>query len=62
MELAHHCHHGHCGADVVEETDITGDYLQVSMVVGVRVNELDRLLREQGCIRRITFLCVCGNT
>ena len=48
VELSDHGHHGDRGVDVVEETDVAADDLQVSMVVGVGVDELDRPLREQG--------------
>ena len=46
VELAHHCHHCHCSVDVVEEADIAPNDLQVTVVVGVRVDQLDWSLWE----------------
>ena len=47
VELAHHGHHCHCGVDVVQVFDIATDDLQVAVVVGVRVDQLHWLLRQQ---------------
>ena len=47
MELAHHGHHCHCGVDVVQVSDVATDDLQVAVVVGVRVDQLHWLLRQQ---------------
>lgn len=46
MKLSHHSHHCHCSVNLVQVFDITADDLQITMVIGVRVDQLDGLLRE----------------
>ena len=46
MKFAHHSHYGHRRVDVVQVSDVAADYLQVAVVVGIRVNQLNRTLRK----------------
>ena len=70
MELAHHCYHGNCSVNIMQVFHIACHDLKLTMVGGVRSDQLERVVRENfkdrlGCgtqtIRLILFVSASGD-